>query len=216
MAHSIRSGPAAARAVRQTAAWSAGLRFLPRKLKAEVWGAEPRKHALRVTSKEGTTDFADFTDEGDAAQGSRWPGKVAWSGQRHAWPPCSPGLSYPCQPRHPRSDPSPRGKRRLVAVAPPRNPKLSGTRRPSPSRPAMASGLETSRLHTSHAFETNTPWDETSQPPSRPAMTSGVETSQPAHLPRPRNARHQFGTSSCAPSPTHLQNPERVSDSSRG
>ncbi len=46
----------------------------------------------------------------------------------------------------------------------------------------MTSGLETSRLHTTHAFETNTLWDETSQPvPApipRPSIASGIETSR--------------------------------------
>jgi len=51
------------RSVLRPSAWSAGLRFLPRKLKAEVGGTEPRKDALRVTSKEPTADFADFADE---------------------------------------------------------------------------------------------------------------------------------------------------------
>jgi len=47
-----------------------------------------------------------------------------------------------------------------------------------PSRPSITSGVETSRLHTSHAFETNTPWDETSQPLPAASITSGLETSR--------------------------------------
>ena len=56
-------------------------------------------------------------------------GQSRSSGTAPCLPPCSPGL---CYPRHPRSDPPARGRRRPVAAARPRNPKLPGTRRPSP------------------------------------------------------------------------------------
>jgi len=73
-----------------------------------------------------------------------------------------------------------RGGRRPVAVASPRNPELfPGPDVPAPiPRPSITSGEATSRLHTSHALETNTPWDETSHPPCTPSMTSGLETSR--------------------------------------
>ena len=123
-----------------------------------------------MTSKEPTADFADFADEGDAVQRSRWRAEVAWTGQRHA---CRHSLrlflihvirgqiqpsgggdvsSPPPRPSlPPRPVPSPGlvGTRFTVPVLPlnirdlveqvptqslprPRNPKLSGTRRPSP------------------------------------------------------------------------------------
>ena len=51
--------------------------------------------------------------------------------------------------------------------------------------------------------------------PTRTINYLGVGDVPSPKLPCPHNARHQFGTSP-AHSPTRLQNPERVSDSSRG
>ena len=91
------------------------------------------------------------------------------------------------------------GRRRPVAPA----PGVCETPAPPWSAPPLRrfgwSRIETSRLHTSHAFETNTLWDETSQPLPAPSITSGVETSR-LHT-RPHNARHQFGTSPVLPQP---------------
>jgi len=92
-----------------------------------------------VTSKEPTADFADFADEGDAAQGSRWRGEVAWTGQCHAWPPFSLALSYPCHPCHPRSS-QPQEIRDLVeqvptqSLVPPRTQNFLGRDVPAPTR----------------------------------------------------------------------------------
>jgi len=129
------------RPVLRPSAWSAGLRFLPRSLKAEVRGAEPRKDALRVTSKEGTTDFADFADERDAALG----GQSRLGRTPPSLPQCSPTLFYPCHPRHPRSGPSPRGDD-VSSPWPPSQPKTfwDETSQPLPT-PSITSGLETSR-----------------------------------------------------------------------
>ena len=78
------------RPVLRLSACSAGLRSLPRSLKAELQRAEPNKDALRVTSKEGTADFADFADERDAAQ----DGQSRSSGTAPCLAPFPPALSY--------------------------------------------------------------------------------------------------------------------------
>jgi hypothetical protein len=96
-------GAGRVRSVLRPSAWSAGLRTLPRRRTTELRRAEPNKNALRVTSKEGTTDFADFADEGDAALG----GRRRSSRTGPCLPPCSPALSYPRHPPHPRSYPLP-------------------------------------------------------------------------------------------------------------
>jgi len=95
-------------------------------------------------------------------------GEVAWAGHHH-----------PCRHALPRSNPPSRGGD-VSSPCPPlatQNFFRDQTSQP-PSTRSMTSGVETSRLHTSHALETNTPWDETSQPPCTPSMTSGVETSR--------------------------------------
>jgi hypothetical protein len=87
-----------------------------------------------VTSKERTADFTDFADGGDAAQGSGWRGKVARPGQHH---PCRRALRLFLIRairviRVIRGYIHPLGAATSRRHCPPRNPKLSGTRRPSP------------------------------------------------------------------------------------
>ena len=87
-----------------------------------------------MTSKERTADFTDFADGGDAAQGSGWRGKVARPGQHH---PCRRALRLFLIRairviRVIRGYIHPLGAATSRRHCPPRNPKLSGTRRPSP------------------------------------------------------------------------------------
>ena len=109
-------------------------------------------------------------------------GKVAGSGTPPSLPPCSPALSYPCHPCHPRSS-QPQEIRDLVeqvptqSLVPPRNPKLPGTRRPSPHPdPQLLQGWRHPVSTPSAPSQPRTFWDETSQPPSRPSITSGEAT----------------------------------------
>jgi len=60
MTAQIESGAAWAWRVLRPSAWSAGLRSLPRSLKAEVRHAEPRKDALRVTQQRRDRGFRGF------------------------------------------------------------------------------------------------------------------------------------------------------------
>jgi len=105
-------------------------------------------------------------------------GEVAWAGHHH---PCRHALPLFLirDIRAIRGQIHPLGAAMSRRPARPLAPKTfwDETSQP-PSTRSMTSGVETSRLHTSHALETNTPWDETSQPPSTRSMTSGVETSR--------------------------------------
>jgi len=211
-AESVRAEPQPGhRPVLRLSACSAGPRSPPRSLKAELRRAEPNKNALRVTSKEGTADFADFADERDAAQGSR---RRAQSLVRDIAMPAAilSGSFLSC---HPRSVPPPRGRRRLVAAAPPPNLELPGTRRPSPypqhqllrGRRRPVSTPPTPSKPTPSGTRRPSPHPDSQLLRGRRRLVS----TPPTCSQRPSSVRHF----PCA-SPTRLQNPERVSDSSRG
>ena len=87
-----------------------------------------------MTSKEGTADFADFADRGDAAEGSGWRAKSLGRDSamlgRHALPLFL--IRAIRVIRVIRGYIHPLGAATSRRHCPPRNPKLSGTRRPSP------------------------------------------------------------------------------------
>jgi len=104
--------------------------------------------------------------------------EVAWTGQRHACRHALPGLSYPCQPRHPRPYPPPRGRRRLVAVASLATQNFLGRDVPAPIHTLNYFGVgdvsspHLPRLRNQHPLGRDVP------APTRSIITSGLETSR--------------------------------------
>ncbi len=125
--------------------------------------------------------------------------KVAWTGQCHAWPPFSLALSYPCHPRHPRSNPPSRGatsRRRGLRSQP--KTFWDETSQP-PSRPSITSGEATSRRR---GPRRNPKLSGTRRPSPYPQHQLLRGWRRPvSSLPRPRNVRHQFGTFPALPQP---------------
>jgi len=95
-------------------------------------------------------------------------GRSRSSGTAPRLAPFPPALSYPCHPRHPRSDPPPRGADVSSPWHPLATQNFLGRDVPAP-------------IPTHNYF-------------------GGGDVSSP-HLPRARNARHQFGTSPALPQP---------------
>jgi len=95
-------GAARVRSVLRLSAWSAGPRSPPRSLKAEVQRAEASKDALRVTKQRRDHGFHGFRGWGRRRTGLPVAGRSRPSGTAPSLPPCSPALSYPWHPRHPR------------------------------------------------------------------------------------------------------------------
>jgi len=132
-----------------------------------------------VTSKEGTADFADFADKGDAAQGgqSRWLGDTTILAAMLSRSFLSVS-SAPSAVKSTTGNQGPGGTGPYPIPPPPSQPKTfwDETSQP-PSRPSIASELETSRRR-GLPSRPRTSWDETSQPLPTPSITSGVETSR--------------------------------------
>jgi len=105
MTAQIERGAAWSRPVLRPSAWSASLRSLPRSLKAEVWRAEPRRRGpTRDRAKKGPR-ISRISRIGETPRRTAGGGRSRSSGTTPCLPPCSPALSYPCHPRHPRSYP---------------------------------------------------------------------------------------------------------------
>ncbi len=134
-------GPARPRPVLRPSACSAGLRFLPRKLKAEVWGRRAQQgRPTRDRPKNGPR-ISRISRIGETPHRA---GKVAWAGHH---PPCRHALPlFPIVPSAVKSTPS--GRRRPVAMAPlaPHN----SLGRDVPAQTLNYFGARDVSLHSSH------------------------------------------------------------------
>ena len=155
-----------------------------------------------MTSKEGTADFADFADRGDAAEGSGWRAKSLGRDSamlgRHALPLFL--IRAIRVIRVIRGYIHPLGAATSRRHCPPRNPKLPGTRRPSP-HPDLQSPRSSRRLVVVAPVATQNFLGRDVPAPTRSINYFGVGDVPSPHVPHPRNARHQPGTSPALPQP---------------